>query len=118
MDGEFTLRTVLFVLCAAGLWAQAPTGALRLRYGNANSQHLNRIGLDAGAAWDFGAASGNVAPAVGSACTLTANGSPAAAAGYVTLDGTGSQYYNCADSAALSPSSTFTLTVVARASVQ
>lgn len=112
------MKTVLLVLLAGCLWAQAPTGAARLRYGNASSQHLNRSGLDAGASWDFGAVSGNVAPAFGNACTMTANGSPTAGTGYITLDGTGSQYYNCADSVALSPTTTFTISAVARAAVQ
>jgi hypothetical protein len=112
------MRTILLVVLASGLWAQSPAGAMRLRYGNASSQHLNRTGLDDGAAWDFGAVSGNVAPAFGNACTMTANGSPAAGTGYITLDGTGSQYYACADSPALSPTSTFTISAVARASAQ
>lgn len=112
------MRTATLFLIVSTVWCQEPRAAMRLRHGNANSQHLNRSGLDAGAAWDFGSVSGDVPPSFGTACTLTSNGTPTATTGYVTLDGTGSQYYNCSDSVALSPSSSFTISAVARAAVQ
>lgn len=121
------MKILALILFTSVLWAQAPTGSARLRYGNANSRHFNRTGLDAnGAGWDMGSASGGiVAPAFGSAGTFALTGTtplacatPSGGTATCALDFNGSSdFLEIADSPSVSATSTMSFMVAFRTDV-
>jgi hypothetical protein len=113
------MKTLVFLLLTACAFAQSPIGTLRLRLGNANSNHYNRIGIDTGSGmWDFSAASGGSIPALkGDAGSLTVSSATSAPHG-LTFNGSTAFVYVNGDIAQVQPTSTFTVTTLTKVTTQ
>jgi hypothetical protein len=113
------MKAFVFLLITAAAFAQAPTGTPRLRLGNASSDHYNRSGSDTGAGmWDFSAASGGSIPALkGDVGSITISGTTAATHG-LTFNGSTDFVYVNGDIDPVQPTTTFTVTTLAKISTQ